>query len=133
MQSISFYQKINNNKNKNTSALQQVEAILTIEASKDLINEKNLQQWSQKTKKHPWIRNKKTQQNVIRSEQNFFWKRTSNTLREIPVRDDDSGPNRNYFHIDNKRILLITIEQVIFSVQIRYNLFYERANKLHDC
>ena len=72
MQSISFYQKINNNKNKNTSALQQVEAILTIEASKDLINEKNLQQWSQKTKKHPWIRNKKTQQNVIRSEQTFF-------------------------------------------------------------
>ena len=37
----------------------------------------------------------------------------------------------NYFHIDNKRILLITIKQIITSVQIRYNLFYERANKLH--
>ena len=41
-------------------------------------------------------------------------------------------PTENYFHIDNKRILLITIEQVITSVQIRYNLFYERANKLYD-
>ena len=34
-------------------------------------------------------------------------------------------PTENYFHIDNKLILLITIKQVITSVQIRYNLFYE--------
>ena len=42
-------------------------------------------------------------------------------------------PMENYFHIDSKRILLITIKQVITSVQIRYNLFYECANKLYDC
>ena len=41
-------------------------------------------------------------------------------------------PTENYFYIDYKRILLITIKQVITSVQIRYNLFYERANKLYD-
>ena len=32
-------------------------------------------------------------------------------------------PTENYLHIDNKRILSITIKQVIASVQIRYNLF----------
>ena len=42
-------------------------------------------------------------------------------------------PTENYFHIDNKRILLMMIKQVIASVQIRYNLFYECANKLYDC
>ena len=42
-------------------------------------------------------------------------------------------PTENYFHIDNKRTLLITIKQVITSVQIRFNLFYEYANKLYDC
>ena len=41
-------------------------------------------------------------------------------------------PTGNYFHIDNKRIVLITIKQVITSAQIRYNFFYERANKLYD-
>ena len=44
-----------------------------------------------------------------------------------------SGPNGKYFPIDNKRILLITIKQIITSVQIRYNLFYGCANKLYDC
>ena len=39
----------------------------------------------------------------------------------------------NYFRIDNKRILLITIKQVITILQIRYNLFYECAHKLYDC
>ena len=44
-------------------------------------------------------------------------------------------PTENYFHIDNKRILLITIKQVITNVQIRYNLFtgvqtnYTTANR----
>ena len=38
MQSISFYQKINNN--KSTSNFQLVKAISTIEASKDFINKK---------------------------------------------------------------------------------------------
>ena len=42
-------------------------------------------------------------------------------------------PTEDYFHIDNKRILLITIKQIITSVQIRYNMFYECANKLYDC
>ena len=42
-------------------------------------------------------------------------------------------PTENYLHIDNKRILLITIKQVVTSVQIHYNLFYEYANKLYDC
>ena len=40
MQSISFYQKINYNINKNTSALQLVEARSTIITNKDLIDEK---------------------------------------------------------------------------------------------
>jgi len=52
MQSISFYQKINNNKNKNTSALQLVEAISTIEASKGLINEKTYNNSHRRLKKH---------------------------------------------------------------------------------
>ena len=43
------------------------------------------------------------------------------------------APTENYFLIDNERILSITIKQVIASVQIRYNLFYECANKLYDC
>ena len=42
-------------------------------------------------------------------------------------------PTENYFHIYNKRSLLVTVKQVIASVQIRYYLFYERANKLYDC
>ena len=42
-------------------------------------------------------------------------------------------PTETYFHIDNKRVILITIKQVITSVQIRYNLFYGCANKLYDC
>ena len=42
-------------------------------------------------------------------------------------------PTENYFHIDNKRTLLITIKQVITSVQFCYNLFYVCANKLYDC
>ena len=42
-------------------------------------------------------------------------------------------PMENYFHIDNKRILLVPIKQVITSVQIRYNLFYDCASKLYDC
>ena len=54
------------------------------------------------------------------------------SLREKPVRDDDSD-SENYFYIDNKRILLKTIKQVIASVHIRYNLFYECANELYDC
>ena len=41
-------------------------------------------------------------------------------------------PTENYFHIDNERILLITIKQAITIVQIRYNLFYDRANKIND-
>ena len=36
-------------------------------------------------------------------------------------------------HIENERIVLITIKKVITRVQIRYNLFYKRANKLYDC
>ena len=44
-------------------------------------------------------------------------------------------PTENYFPIDNKRILSITIKKVITSVQIRYNLFtsvqtnYTTANR----
>ena len=56
------------------------------------------------------------------------------TLREIPVRDDDIRIQRKITFISTiKRNLLITIKQVITSVQIRYNMFYERANKLYDC
>ena len=57
MQSISFYHKIN--KNKNTSALQLVEAISTIEASKDLINKKTYNIGHRRLKKHQWIWNNK--------------------------------------------------------------------------
>ena len=37
------------------------------------------------------------------------------TLREIHVRDDDIRPNGKYFPIDNKRILLITLKEIITS------------------
>ena len=37
------------------------------------------------------------------------------TLREIHVRDDDFRAQPKYFPIDNKRISLITIKQIITS------------------
>ena len=66
--------KINNNINKNTSALQLVEARSTIETNKDLINEKTYNDGSRRLKKTKdkgsgIKKHTKTQQNVIRSEQ----------------------------------------------------------------
>ena len=75
---------------------------------------------------------------LVSQTQGYFLAFLSTRFRVCTERNTGSwwrylDPTENYFHIDNKRILLLTIKQVITSVQIRYNLFYECANKLYDC
>ena len=61
MQSIYFYHKINNNINKNTSALQLVEARSTIEPNKDLIHEKTYNEVNKKKIENEQVKLSSTQ------------------------------------------------------------------------